>query len=44
MAHGLAQIGGKSVDVVDRPPDAVVAQGDLALEAAGVGEVDGIPF
>ena len=38
----LRELRREAVDVLDRAPDAVVAERDLALQAAGVGEVDAL--
>ena len=34
---------GEAVDVFDDAPDAVVAQRDLAVQPAGVGQLDALP-
>ena len=40
VADRLRELRRKAVDVLDRAADAVVAERDLAVQAAGVGEVD----
>ena len=40
MPHGLRELHGEALDLLDRAADAVVAERDLALQAAGVGQVD----
>ena len=40
MEHRLGELGVEALDRLDLAPDQVVAERDLALQAAGVGEVD----
>ena len=40
VPHRLRELGGEAVDVLDQAADAVVAERDLAVQPARVGEVD----